>query len=457
MPKRKLSELNGPARSSDARKLSMQAVRLTNKFDNGVQLLIRGLKVARGFERQKLSRREKTAKSQENASTTLSRLAEEVKALKELDYHATAEKYLFKQLSKTKRIAESSVFGEFQESKKISTEGPKSTAEANIQARLFKSTPVQKVLPDIMAGIRTLLKLEEVPAGKQQNTKPKTDTAQKDKSARRKPDEVESESSSAEDKEAKTDTKKKPVSASERIFQSEEDQDISGAEGSGSEDFAEFDNLVGSSDSEDENSAKHDLQTQHNRQATTADDISISSVSRSPSPSHSFSAAEDSPPPPTKKPKGSTKSSKAPATDTTFLPSLMMGGYWSGSESEATDDEAAAGPPKRKNRMGQQARRALWEKKYGEKANHVQKEMKKQKKNRDSGWDVKRGATDAGRRGRRPQNRRDEQTGANTMPLGKAKSAAQDSGPLHPSWEAKKKAKEQASTASFQGKKVVFD
>lgn len=82
MPKRKLSELNGPARSSDTRKLSMQAVRLTHKFDLGVQIITRGLKVARGFERQKLSRREKTAKSQENASTTLSRLAEEVKALK---------------------------------------------------------------------------------------------------------------------------------------------------------------------------------------------------------------------------------------------------------------------------------------------------------------------------------------------------------------------------------------
>ncbi|KAJ5612453.1 hypothetical protein N7510_005647 [Penicillium lagena] len=462
MPKRKLSELNGPARSSDARKLSMQAVRLTHKFDLGVQILIRGLKVARGFERQKLSRREKTAKSQENASTTLSRLAEEVKALKELDYQVTAEKYLFKQLSKTKRIAETSAFGEFQESKKISTEGPKSTAEANIQARLFKSTPVQKVMPDIMAGIRTLLKLEELPAGKQQNAKSKTGPAQKDKHAQRKPEEVEAESSSAGEKEAKPDSKKKSLSTTQRILPPEADQNISGAEGSESEDFAQFDNLVGGSDSEDEDSeeeasANHDLRTQRNLKATAADDISISSVSRSPSPSPSFSAAEDAPPPPTKKPKDSTKPSKAPAKDTTFLPSLMMGGYWSGSESEATDDEAAAGPPKRKNRMGQQARRALWEKKYGEKANHVQKEMKKQKRNRDAGWDVKRGAMDAGRRGGRPQNRRDEQTGANTLPLGKSKSAAQDTGPLHPSWEAKKKAKEQASTASFQGTKVVFD
>jgi hypothetical protein len=77
MPKRKLSELNG----SDDRKLSMKAVRLGVKFDHGVQIISKGLKTARGFERQKLSRREKTAKSQDN-STALSKLVEEVNALK---------------------------------------------------------------------------------------------------------------------------------------------------------------------------------------------------------------------------------------------------------------------------------------------------------------------------------------------------------------------------------------
>lgn len=80
MPKRKLSELNGPARPDD-RKLSMKAIRLTHKFEQGAQVISKGLKTARGFERQKLSRREKTAKSQ-NDSATLSRLAEEVEALK---------------------------------------------------------------------------------------------------------------------------------------------------------------------------------------------------------------------------------------------------------------------------------------------------------------------------------------------------------------------------------------
>lgn len=80
MPKRKLSEFNGPSRL-DTRKLSIKAVRLTTIFEQGVQILAKGLKTARGFERQKLSRREKTAKADGNAAT-LARLAEEVDALK---------------------------------------------------------------------------------------------------------------------------------------------------------------------------------------------------------------------------------------------------------------------------------------------------------------------------------------------------------------------------------------
>jgi hypothetical protein len=86
MPKRKLGDTDGPARSSDKahRKMSMKAVRLGVKFEHGVQMIVRGLKTARGFERQKLSRREKTARSEnsENTRMTLLKLAEEIEALK---------------------------------------------------------------------------------------------------------------------------------------------------------------------------------------------------------------------------------------------------------------------------------------------------------------------------------------------------------------------------------------
>ncbi|KAI9807571.1 MAG: Small ribosomal subunit biogenesis [Sarcosagium campestre] len=145
----------------------------------------------------------------------------------------------------------------------------------------------------------------------------------------------------------------------------------------------------------------------------------------------------------------------------TFLPSLMSG-YQSGSESpEPLQD----GPAPRKNRMGQQARRALWEKQYGQRANHLQKEQ------RDRGWDAKRGARadDRGRsrgdsRGGRPSDASRQRKSftsdekARVKPsTSKAKGDVVAEGPLHPSWIAAKKAKDQKQTANFEGKKMVFD
>lgn len=363
---------------------------------------------------------------------------------------------MFKQLSKIKRVAESAAFKEFQESKNLSTSGPKSMAEANVLARLFKSNPVKNVMPGILADIRKLLGLEEIPSGKQGKADDK-DVPAKEKVVRRVDEESRPEPEGDEP----------PVKQSSNQQHDEQDSDveeeaaISGNDGSDGEDFLQFDSrLAPGSDSEDmEDEEARSYDDLHGNKKTIADDIS-DSISRSPSPAFS---PEVSPEP--KKNKAS-KASAAPAQSTTFLPSLMMGGYWSGSE-EASEDEAA-GPPKRKNRMGQQARRALWEKKYGAKANHVQQEQKKQKRNRDSGWDTRRGATDgawrggkgAGRGGfgageSRPQNRRDDRAGASQS--GKPHGPPKDTGPLHPSWEAKRKLKEQASTAAFQGKKVVFD
>ncbi|KAJ5125715.1 hypothetical protein N7448_005033 [Penicillium atrosanguineum] len=454
MPKRKLSELNG----SDDRKLSMKAVRLGVKFDHGVQMISKGLKTARGFERQKLSRREKTAKSQDN-STALSKLVEEVNALKALDYNVTAAKYLFKQLSKTKRIAECPAFKEFEESRNVPTNGPKSTAEANILGRLFSSTPVKNVVPTIISEIRKLLEVDEAPAGKQDKAETKKDAGSKEKSARKKAEESESVSGSEDEAQPKRS------SSTRDGERASHDMDISGDEESGSDEFADFDARLGpGSDSEGEVDSDGGLPM---KSRALADDIS-DSVSRSPSPA--FSAADS---PPSKKTKAA-RGSDAPVQSTTFLPSLM-GGYWSGSE-DASDGEEEAAAPKRKNRMGQQARRALWEKKFGAGANHVQKEVKKQKKSRDSGWDTRKGATDGGRGGRfggpggfedrglsdRPHNvhnagGQQSSSGPTQRSRLKPPPSKDDEGPLHPSWEAKKKLKEQASTAKFQGTKVTFD
>lgn len=302
---------------------------------------------------------------------------------------------------------------------------------------------MQKELPGIMAGIRKLLRIDEAPTGKASKEDKKDSSAKKPQ--------IEKSESESELEEATSKPRR-----GEQVSRPENDVDISGSDESGDEDLSQFDSRLAPDSEADSESDEEDL---------AADDIS-DSISRSPSPSFS---AEDSPPP--KKAKGA-KGSTAPVQSTTFLPSLMHGGYWSGSE-EATDEEDAGAKPVRKNRMGQQARRALWEKKYGAGANHVKQEQIAAKYGgRDNGWDTKRGAIEAARGGRggrggkrggfgggsgRPQNR-DGTAGpaSGQRSGGKPKGPPKDEGPLHPSWEAKRKAKEQTA-ATFAGKKVTFD
>lgn len=87
MPKRKHQETGFDATDSDNtqldRALRIRKSRLEAKFDQGATQISRALKLARGFERQKLGRRQKTAKSKKDGPTGEGqRLEEEVAVLK---------------------------------------------------------------------------------------------------------------------------------------------------------------------------------------------------------------------------------------------------------------------------------------------------------------------------------------------------------------------------------------
>jgi hypothetical protein len=159
------------------------------------------------------------------------------------------------------------------------------------------------------------------------------------------------------------------------------------------------------------------------------------------------------------------------ASTSTFVPSLNMVGYWSGSESEASDVEEHVAP--RKNRRGQRARQKIWEQKFGGSAKHLSEEAKAKQKGRDDGWDAKRGATgkdDGWRKGKgstwKGKDYNGETGGANAIPVAivkrgtnivlKKNGGKDDDGPLHPSWEAKKIAKSKVAIVPFQGKKITF-
>lgn len=348
-----------------------------------------------------------------------------------------AQRHLYKQMIKTKRIAESPGFQQLQASEALRA-GPSSPAEANVTARLFSSNPVKQVMPGIMSDIRGVLGIDE-----------------KDK--RKDKEQSGQESRDTQSKNGGVDGRRQKVSNGLHLGESA--------------DGLATDSDISTSSSDGEN-------VKANPGAAKTPSASSAPKHKSDTESESDSDSASSAGHISQKSKAKVKAKSAPIENptTTFLPTLM-GGYWSGSESDASDndDEAARIQPPRKNRPGQQARRALWEKKYGSGANHVKKEQQKteqEKQGRDSGWDVKRGATGEGDRKstKRDSKHKTAPNDRGSKGQGRGRTFGdgerdkrrpqpqkpQDNKPLHPSWEAAKKAKEQRH-ANFQGKKITFD
>jgi hypothetical protein len=130
------------------------------------------------------------------------------------------------------------------------------------------------------------------------------------------------------------------------------------------------------------------------------------------------------------------KSKAATTKKTSFIPSLTMGGYISGSGSDVEEVDIA---PK-KNRRGQRERQQIWEKKYGRNAKHLQQQRRR------ASPEYSLGGTGGAAQSKRKDELKNDARGKD------------GSGPLHPSWEAAKKAKEaKQKPVEFQGKKITFD
>ncbi|QSS66362.1 NADH-ubiquinone oxidoreductase [Histoplasma capsulatum] len=430
MPKRKRGdhEESSMLSNQDDRRLRIQIARLEQKLEHGCQLIFRALKTARGFERQKLGRRQKTSK-QKNETAQLSRIGEEIQALKALDLGVTAERHLLKHLVRTKRIAESPAFSRFLSARKPRLEGPQNGPEANVIARLFNSNPVRNVLPGITNDIRHILGIS-------------------DSVLTAKPMDRENPPPNPKGSEI---VEEGPASKLHQAYESDLEMEDAYIKQYNAQ-------LASSSESEPETDDQGKDENDHHSHLTLA------GIEPPLSPTSSIVSLE-----PTSKTTTKTSKPNNKNAETAFLPSLTMGGYWSGSES-AEEDAAAAAIQPRKNRMGQQARRKLWEKKFGSGANHLKNQPPEKEKSRDSGWDMRRGALS--RDETRGKRGRGGLPGALSSRRPKVESAAQapnpnfeqrrnrqdsEQKPLHPSWEAAKKAKAWKAQASFQGKKITFD
>ena len=372
-----------------------------------------------------------------------------------MDLASIAEIHVSKTLSKVKSIAVHPAFAPHVRTYvQASSNAVYDTAYANVTARLYNSNPVKEAMQVVVDTVYGILGLEsrELRSKKRLRAKDFKDVNNVHYNAvdelRPKGDGLGTPGSPQWDGFGDLEVSRENGVEREEDTSTEKDD----------EEYGQYVSRLASTSSEAESGDEsEDRFAERSKQMRYS---SVSDMALSPSPlispsGESFSNV-------TSKPSRSSKSvHSTDVKSTTFLPTLM-GGYFSGSESEsvdANDDTNHAKP--RKNRMGQQARRLLWEKKFGHKANHIKTQS------RDQGWDPRKGAQgdeDIGKRGRHREGNtrttfgRGQQTsGANSDPIQARKKPKVAEGPLHPSWEAAKKAKEQKVTAVYEGKKIVFD
>ncbi|KAM3515117.1 hypothetical protein MY11210_001235 [Beauveria gryllotalpidicola] len=451
----------------------------------------RALKEAKGFERQRMSKRQRDFDKDPERKAALER---DINVLKSLDLHQTARAHLYSSLLRIKSIANHQ---DLPAQLKKGVAKPELAEDErlvlhNVTSGLYNRDGVKKAVDKAITFVCEALDIPVPQRGAKgkRERKSKTDNAQE-----------------AEPVPVKADQNTAPVDDEDETdfegFSPDDDddedavlaaQDLDSDEVAQENDISALDGLLGSSDDDDDDDDERARlwEKYRGKETVNLDDISLSGGDSEPDDavgdndqSHTNPAGDkkvtsrgvslsSSPEPQRKRSRKATSAAAAAAaaagrpTDSTFLPSLM-GGYVSGSESASDVDVA---PPKK--RRGQQARRAIWAQKYGSRAKHLQDAAARNKGRgcgRDDGWDMKRGAVDAGdsrtpwKRGvknpfssdgggggvGRPQQQ--EETRRPPPPPKKR----DDQGPLHPSWEARKKAKESQKAASFAGSKVVFD
>ncbi|KAL1610786.1 hypothetical protein SLS60_002457 [Paraconiothyrium brasiliense] len=461
MPKRKRTEPVGSASPEPKvdRSLARRKKQCTQRIAAAQKPLVAALRIAAGLERQKHSRRKKTAQANKDAKAS-ARLEAEYAHLKGLDLEKVAEQHLRKTIGKVKSLRESECMPE---SVGQVEKGNNDPALLNVKGRLFKVDVVRKVVDETIDelkeivgagvdGAKTEEKRGEDKAAKSKRVKMKEEEEDEDEDALAQNEEdrhllaafdalIAAPSSAEEDSEDSLSDGHRPPSEEDMASEDEEEGEDAWeksmlAQGEGDRRLlANFDAMLAESSSpEDDNEGSDSgfdsdvIENQEQGSVTDSDEPSI------PVPKAKRKAAD---------PKMSA--------DSKFLPTLSHPTYISGSESEASDIEVAP----RKNRRGQKARQKIWEQKYKDKAKHIVKQE------RDQGWDAKRGAVGerGGRNGRGApaRGRGPEKSGANEQPLGPKKPKRDDAGALHPSWQAAKAAKEKKMDIKPMGKKVVFD
>ncbi|KAK3080467.1 hypothetical protein LTS18_001138, partial [Coniosporium uncinatum] len=341
MPKRKRDDsVQASYNLSDTSEEALKTRRplVKQKIDHGKKTLVRALKLAKGFERQKLGRRHKAA-AQKNEDKELARLDAEIEALKTLDLPNLAESHIYKTLLKNKAIAESPALPQ---SIKTPSKPATDPATANVTARLYNANPVKEAMAAHLQDLRAVMGIEGM---KDVAKKAKTERAGGAKAPALRRTSEDEEDGSVSELDSGAEAMVRAKQASRRLSDALGEPKGSGSE---SEGYEEYDARVATSSEEESDEEITDQAETMNEDAKppTKGHVEYRPSSLSPPPEdesddNPIEPASASPKPAAKKFKAKP-AAPAPRTST-FLPSLTMGGYWSGSGSEPEDvtDEVA--------------------------------------------------------------------------------------------------------------------
>ncbi|KAK6354977.1 hypothetical protein TWF696_004104 [Orbilia brochopaga] len=417
------AELQTDDPAESARAIALQQQIVEHKIHHHRTVLKRALKTAKGFEQQKLGKRIKTARKggrpaakdgAKNGESELQRLEKELDALKDIDLAALASTYLTKTLLKNRQLSSAKYFPPSlaREAEEHAHHPPPTGPVANVCARLLNANPVRDAVKEILQNLERLLSV----GGDVEVDSTSAETAKAVKEAQvQSVDKALVHGKGGDDGKSESQSEEESGSNSEDVEALDDDDDEvvhpsmlkslaakhladTAIESSdeGEEDGSELNGRIAwSSDEEGEDDGDIERPPRGRSMSITPipedklreieaaekayDELDISS-------SGSVSADEDDDDddeepslPPRKKP--AAPATTQPIKSSSFLPTLMTG-YISGSDSDSDSStgnkkkKSEKGPPEkklRKNRMGQQARRALAEKKYGTSANHVKK------------------------------------------------------------------------------------
>ncbi|KLO11465.1 Bud-site selection protein [Schizopora paradoxa] len=444
------------------------SVKLRTKLHHEAKEVKKAGKKVKAFETQKLVKKLKDARKKDD-SNSVKEIEEQLEYLKQLDHDRISILSLRNKLKKDKFLSrnpacEAAISSELQIPPLPDAE--KSKAATIVESRFLSSKTLSKEIDRILQSFRTILG-----GGGRQNAE---DAASPDN------DDSEEWGGFGGSSESSKPTKKK----GERIASTQ----LTKVEGSDGSDGGSEDDLQYSSNFEDEEGDAESWESGSIHGDDDEDNDSEEELIEEAGGSSSLADADDAPPKKTKKPtkqKSTAAESSNLASGSTFLPSLSVGFIPGNSDSEWSDGEADAGElPQRKNRRGQRARKAIWEKKYGRNANHIKKQQEQEMQDtltkayanagrgrgRGRGGfqaQASRGGHEGAANGGFGRGRGGNQAGTPSQEPFSARSGEQhyrekkvdvSDKPIHPSWAAKMRLKEKQSAAIVpaQGKRITF-